>query len=558
MEDLNQFFKIPDKGLYFVSLGGIGEIGSNCYLYCCDGKWIMIDLGIAFADEKHPGIDLLVPNIDFLEKISDNVEAVIISHGHEDHAGAVAFFADKLKCPVYATNFSKLLIENRLKEFGKIDQLELLSINPNKKISFENFELEFFNTTHSIPEPYSILINTAYGKLLHTADWKIDNDPVIGGSFDSQSFKNIGDEGLLALIGDSTNADVPGFSKSESDVRDELIKIFSRYNHRIITTCFSSNIARIESITIAAKKNNRKVALIGRSLKKTIDAAIKIGLIKNLSNFIDEEEASYIPRQNLVIICTGSQGEKRSALYRIAYQSHKNISLESEDLVIFSSRDIPGNEKSINNLKNLLIRQRIEIITADDDLVHVSGHGYAEEIKKMYNWTRPYISIPVHGEFKHLVSHAKIAQSCQVPFSKILENGKCFKIAPKDPMLYGTVKTGKLIVEGKKLYDSESNFIKDRRKLSFEGLFNVSIVIYNDNTIDKNITISSIGFPDLDYSNFENKFKELFLDDFLLMNDDKKSSDTIISETIKRIVRKIIREQDLTRKPEVNSHIIRL
>ena len=254
MEDLNQFFKIPDKGLYFVSLGGIGEIGSNCYLYCCDGKWIMIDLGIAFADEKHPGVDLLVPNMNFLEKISENIEAVIISHGHEDHAGAVAFFTDKLECPVYATNFAKLLIENRLKEFGKIDQLELLSINPNKKIILENFELEFFNTTHSIPEPYSILINTSYGKLLHTADWKIDINPIIGKSFDDKPFKNIGDEGLLALIGDSTNADVPGHSRSELEVKEELIKLFSLYNNRIIITCFSSNIARMESIAVAAKK----------------------------------------------------------------------------------------------------------------------------------------------------------------------------------------------------------------------------------------------------------------------------------------------------------------
>ncbi len=300
----------------------------------------------------------------------------------------------------------------------------------NSKIKLENFSIEFITTTHSIPEPYSILITTNYGKLLHTADWKIDPNPLIGSNFNFKSFRNLADENLLALIGDSTNADIPGSSKSELDVRNELVNVFARYNNRIITTCFSSNIARIESIALAAKKNNRKVALVGRSMKKTIESAIENNFGKNLSNFINEDEISMIPRENIVIICTGSQGEKRSALYRIAYNSHKNIRLEGGDLVIFSSRDIPGNEKLINNLKNLLISQKVEIISSDDDLVHVSGHGYADEIKNMYDWTRPYISIPVHGEYKHLVAHSKLAQSAQVPFTKILENGKCLKIAP--------------------------------------------------------------------------------------------------------------------------------
>ena len=327
MHNSNHPFVFPSKGVYFVSLGGIGEIGANCYLYCCDGKWVMIDLGLAFADEKYPGIDLLVPKLDILDKLSNHLEAIIISHGHEDHAGAVAFFADKIHCPVYATGFAKSLIESRLKEFGKSDKVDLITINPKKNITLNNFKIQFISTTHSIPEPYSIIINTNYGKLLHTADWKIDSNPLLGDQFDSQAFKDLGNEGLLALIGDSTNADIPGFSKSESEVRKELSRVFSRYNQRIVTTCFSSNIARMESIAVAAKKNNRKVALVGRSMRKTIEAAVKNGFIENLSNFITEEEASYIPRENLVVICTGSQGEKRSALYRIAYNSHKHIHL---------------------------------------------------------------------------------------------------------------------------------------------------------------------------------------------------------------------------------------
>jgi len=543
------------NGVYFLSLGGIGEIGANCYLYCCDGKWIMIDLGLTFADEKFPGIDLLLPKIDFIEKISENLEAIIISHGHEDHAGAVAFFADKIMCPVYATGFARTLIENRLREFDSLDKINLSTINNN--IELQNFELNFINTTHSIPETNAISIKTKYGTLLHTADWKIDNNPTLGKPIDKNAFIELGNEGLLALIGDSTNADVPGFSKSEYEVREELIKVFSRYNNRIVISCFSSNIERIESISIAAKKNNRKVVLAGRSMKKTINAAIENDIIDQDSNFISEEEAAFIPKENLVVICTGSQGEKKSALYRIAYNSHRHIHLESEDLVIFSSRDIPGNEKTINNLKNLLIRQKVEILTSDNDLVHVSGHGYAEEIKKMYEWTKPYISIPIHGEEKHLLAHAQLAQASQVPFTKILENGKCIKLAPEEPEIKGLIDTGKLIVEGKNLYDSESNFIKDRRKYSFDGIFMVSIIINEDLSINKNIKISSNGLPEFNSDNFIDQFKENFIAEYMKMNTDQKSSDDIISELIKKLIRQKTKLL-FSKKPEVKSHIIRI
>ena len=553
----NSLFEIPKEGIYFMSLGGIGEIGANCYLYCCDGKWIMIDLGLTFADEKFPGIDLLLPKIDFIEKISNSLEAIVISHGHEDHAGAVAFFADKINCPVYATGFAKSLIKNRLKEFGSLDKIDLRVFNSAENIKLKNFNLSFINTTHSIPEPCAIVINTKYGNLLHTADWKIDKKPTIGESINVNLFKKIGNEGVLALIGDSTNADVPGFSKSEGEVRVELIKVFSRYNKRIVITCFSSNIARMESIAIAAKKNGRKIALVGRSMKKTIEAAIENNIIKEISNFITEEEAAFIPSENLVVICTGSQGEKRSALYRIAYNSHRHIHLEKNDLVIFSSRDIPGNEKSISNLKNLLIRQKIEIITADDDLVHVSGHGYAEEIKQMYNWTRPMISLPVHGEPSHLLAHSLLAKSCQVPITKILENGKCIKLAPNDPEIYGFVETGKLIVEGKNIYDSESNFIKDRRRFSFEGLVLVTILINEDKTVSKNIKISSNGLPSYDENHLLSDFKLNFMQDYPQLSLEKKSSDTIIKGLIKKSIRISLKNQ-LLKKPEVKSHIIRI
>ncbi len=552
----NNDVKMYKKGLYFLSLGGIGEIGANCYLYCCDGNWIMIDLGLSFADEKFPGVDLLVPKINFLDDIKNNLEAIIISHGHEDHAGAVAYLADKIECPVYATGFPKLLIENRLKEFGKLGSINLVELDSSKNLSLKNFNLKFIDTTHSIPQPQAIVIETKYGNLLHTADWKIDNQPTLGRSFDKKKFIDIGNEGLLALIGDSTNADVPGFSLSEDQVKDELNQVFSRYINRIVVTCFSSNIARIINIVNAAKKNNRKIALIGRSMKKNIEAAVKSNLINDADIFISEEEASLIPKENLVIICTGSQGEKKSALYRIAYNSHRNIHLEKDDVVIFSSRDIPGNEKSINSLKNLLTRQKVEIITADDDLVHVSGHGYAEEIKQMYNWTKPFISIPVHGESMHLESHKKISESSQVPITKVLQNGKCLKIAPGDCSVVDHIETGKLIVEGKYLYDSESDFIRDRRKYSYEGIAMLSLVINKDFSIDNNIQLSLIGLPDNEKDYIIDEFKIEFIEKYLKLNQDQKSSDQNIIDLTKKIL-KFVFKNILQKKPEIKIHLIR-
>ena len=549
-------YEYTKKGLFFLSLGGIGEIGANCYLYGCDGKWIMIDLGLSFADEKFPGIELLVPNINFIDVIGENLEALIISHGHEDHAGALAYLANKIKCPVYATSFAKLLIENRLTEFGLLDKIKIKELNPKKKLEFKNFDLKFINTTHSIPQTTSIVISTSYGKLLHTADWKIDETPTLGENFDKDRFKELGNDGLLALIGDSTNAIVPGSSESELEVKKELVEIFKRYNKRIVVTCFSSNIERMKNIIYAAKINNRKIVLIGRSMKKNIDAAFKSNFIDDMSFFISEEEASLLPKEKVVIICTGSQGEKRSALYRIAYNSHKYINLEMDDVVIFSSKDIPGNEKSINNLKNLLIRQKVEILTSEDDLVHVSGHGNAEEIKKMYNWTRPYISIPVHGEPMHLDAHKKISQSCQVPLTKILDNGKCLKIAPGEPEIKTEIETGKLIVEGKNLYDSNSNFIQERRKFSFEGLILVSIIINEDFSVHKNIKLSAKGLPEFDQEEILLQFKSVFLDSYIKFSSDQKSSDQTIKDLVKRILRQLIKKYS-QKKPEVDVHIFR-
>ncbi|MBI28690.1 MAG: MBL fold hydrolase [Pelagibacteraceae bacterium] len=545
------------KGLYFLPVGGVGEIGANCYLYCCDDSWIMIDLGISFADDQYPGIDLLVPRLDILDYLKNKLKAIIISHAHEDHAGALSYFTDKIKCPIYATNFACNMIKQKMKENKKIDSIKLKKIDINKSLKFKNFELDFISTTHSIPEPYAIRIKTSYGNILHTADWKIDDKPVIGNKFDSTPFTKLGDEGVLALIGDSTNAQISGYSKSENEVNKHLPKLFSRYSGRIVITCFSSNIARIKSIINAAKENNRKVSIAGRSIDRTIEAARQSGYFDEIESIIHEDKLKYVSKEELVIICTGSQGEKRSALYRMAYNSHQHIKLENGDVVIFSSRDIPGNEKSINNLKNLIIRQKVDIVTGDEEMVHVSGHGYADELKDMYQWTRPYVAVPVHGEYLHLVEHAKIAQSCQVPVTKILDNGLLLKIAPNKPEIIEKIDTGKMVVEGKNIYNSESDFIRERKKYSYDGIFMVTLLLHKDKSIDKNITITQYGLAIDNMKNIIDNFKLEFTNQYINLKKEKKFDDSHIQALSKKVIRSYF-NREYKKKPEVQTHIIHI
>ena len=553
--EINLYNSETKKGLFFLPIGGVGEIGSNCYLYCCDDSWMMIDLGVSFADEKYPGIDILVPKLDFIEEIKNKLCGIIISHAHEDHSGAISYFAHKINCPIYASNFAYNLIMKRLSGYKSSNKIEINKIDITKTLKLKNFKLSFIKTTHSIPEPYAIKINTKYGNILHTADWKIDENPIIGNSIDSNHFSKLGDEGVLALVSDSTNADTKGYSGSENEVKKHLVKLFSRYNRRIVITCFSSNIARLESIAFAAKKNNRKVAIVGKSIDRTIEAAKESGYLNSIDKFIPQDETQFVPKENIVIICTGSQGEKRSALYRIAYNAHQHVSLERGDVVIFSSRDIPGNEKSINNLKNLLIKKNIEIISGDDELVYVSGHAYAEEFKQLYQWIRPYISIPVHGEPIHMIEHAKIAESCQVPITKILDNGSLFKLAPDKPNVIKKIDTGKMIVEGQNIYSSESDFIKQRIKYSYDGIVMITLLIKKDFSINENIIISQYGLPLDNLDKLIENYKLEFVNEFTRMNNEKKGSDNIIKDLSKKIVRKYCR-QKIDKKPEVLTHVI--
>src|ERR1700741_268589 len=407
--------------LFFVSLGGAGEIGMNLNLYCYAGDWLILDCGVTFGDDSQPGLEVVMPDPAFIVEKRDRLLGIVATHAHEDHIGAIPYLWTQLRCPVWATPFTASLLRAKLAEAGLADRVKIKVVPMSGRFMIGSFDLERITLTHSIPEPNAVALRTPVGTVLHTGDWKFDPDPLIGPTADEAALRKLGDEGVLALIGDSTNALRPGTSGSEADLRRSLIDLIGRYDARVALACFASNVARLETIARAAAVHGREVALVGRSLWRIDKAARENGYLADLPRFLTEDEAGYIPRDRIVLICTGSQGEPRAALSRIARNDHPHVMLEPGDVVIFSSRIIPGNEKAINRLQNALVRLGVEIVTEEDDFVHVSGHPARDEVVRMYQRVRPQIAIPVHGEPRHLIAHSQLAGECQVPQPPVIQ-----------------------------------------------------------------------------------------------------------------------------------------
>ncbi|HET6223250.1 MAG TPA: ribonuclease J, partial [Dongiaceae bacterium] len=414
----------------FLALGGAGEIGMNLNLYGHAGKWLMIDLGVTFGDDATPGIEVIMPDIGFIEERRRDLAGLVLTHAHEDHIGAVPYLWPRLGCPIFATPFTASLVREKLREVGLAQAAPITEIPMSGRFSVGPFELELVTLTHSIPEPNAVVIRTKFGTLLHTGDWKLDPEPLVGPLADEAALRRLGDEGVLAMICDSTNALVHGQSGSEGEVRESLQELVGRLPGRIAVACFASNVARVETIARVAAAHDRQVALVGRSLWRITEAARENGYLADIPPFITEHDIGYLPRDKALLICTGSQGEPRSALARIARDDHPTVSLEKGDTVIFSSRIIPGNERSIGELQNGLVRLGVEIITERDHFVHVSGHPARDELLAMYQWVRPRIAIPVHGEARHLRAHARLAESGQVGQALVIENGDVVRLAP--------------------------------------------------------------------------------------------------------------------------------
>ncbi len=494
---MNKINNILDGGgFYFSPMGGSEEFGVNFNLYVCDGEYLIIDCGIGFADDRYPGIDLLLPDPSFIEQNKDKLAGIVITHAHEDHVGAVAYLWERLQCPIYATPFTACVLRKKLEQEGIFDaHINVIEQNNSFEIG-DGFSVKFIPVSHSIPDASSMLIKTKYGNIIHSGDWNLDQDPIIGIKTEAQAFESIGDGGVLAYIGDSTNSQVSGYAGSENDVAKGLEAEISRHKKgKIFVTMFASNIGRIISIARAAQKNERSVALVGRSLHRMVGVAMECGYMDGLPDFLEEEDIEHISDDNLVIIVTGSQGEHRAALARISRSDHRRVSLNRGDTVIFSSRAIPGNERTISAIKNNLSAAGVNMVTPRDtkNLIHVSGHPCKDEVISMLEWLRPTCVIPVHGERQQLDAQGQIANDLNVDHVIVPNNGSVIRLAPDVPKIVGTIETGLLAVDQRRIIPATHQSITARRKLQYSGAVHASLVLDNNLELLGNIKIDTVG-----------------------------------------------------------------
>ena len=464
------------KDLLFLPLGGSGEIGMNLNLYGHDGAWLMVDLGITFSDPWLPGVDVIMPDPTFIADRRSDLAGLVLTHAHEDHLGAVPHLWSRLRCPIYATAFTATVLRAKLVEAGLIDQVELIEVPLSGSFSVGPFEIELVTLTHSIPEPNAVVIRTAAGTVLHTGDWKLDPEPLIGDDYDEAALRALADEGVLAMVCDSTNAMVEGESGSEGEVLDNLGDLIGGLPNRVAVACFATNVARLQTVMQVAASHGRRVALVGRSMHRIVAAARDNGYLSDLAPLISDKDVGYLPRNEVLLLCTGSQGEPRSALWRIARGEHPEILLEAGDAAVFSSRVIPGNEKSISALQNDLVLQGVKVITDRDHAIHVSGHPAREELTRMYQWVRPEVAIPVHGEPRHLAEHAELARACQVPEAIVGHNGAMIRLAPGRAKIIAEVPAGRLALDGERLVPADSKIFAGRRKLAQAGCALITVV----------------------------------------------------------------------------------
>ena len=472
----------PGNELLFLALGGSDEIGMNVNLYGCQGKWVMVDLGITFSNSEYPGTELILPDLEFIEERSKDLLGIVLTHGHEDHIGAVPYLAAELGVPLYATPFTAALIRGKLQEQGLIDEVELNIIPMGGSFELGPFGFQLMPLAHSILEMSACLITTPYGRVFHTGDWKLDEEPVIGQPSTEEQLTKVGDEGILALVCDSTNAFNNDDSGSEGSVYADLLKSVTEARGRVLVTTFASNAARLETLGNVAKAANRKLCFAGRSLHRIIEASQSVGYLKNLPETIDMEQVDSLPRNQVMVVATGGQGEARAALARIAAGNHP-VKLEQGDTVIFSSKQIPGNEVAIGVIMNQLARSNILTVTEKQAHVHVSGHPGRPELAALYDWIRPDMLIPVHGERRHMAEQARFGLSEGIPKAIVQSNGDVIRLAPKGPQKIGEERTGRLILDGDVIIPADGDTINQRRRLSWYGMITVAIAVDGDNNL---------------------------------------------------------------------------
>ena len=541
--------------LAFLPLGGTGEIGMNLNLYRCDGQWLAIDCGIGFGGNELPEADVIMPDPAFIAERRDKLLGLVITHAHEDHVGAVAHLWRQLRCPVYATPFTAAVLRRKLTEAHLVNDVKINVIPPGGSFELGPFRLQFLRVAHSTPEAQGLAIRTPYGTIVHTGDWKLDPHPLVGPPTDEAAFSALGDEGVLAMICDSTNALVEGHSGSEGDVRRSLATLIKSIEGRIAVTCFASNVARVESVAIAARDAGRSVALVGRSLRNLETAARESGYLSTIPQFVSEDGANDVPDNNLLILITGSQGEARSALARVAADTHPSIALGEGDTVIFSSRMIPGNEKAIGAVQDNLVRRGVRVMTDDDHMVHVSGHPARDELRRLYRLVRPQYSVPVHGEWRHLTAHASLAQELGAT-PLMLENGDILSLFPGKPAVTDSAPVGRLALDGNRLVPMEGEVLAARRRMLFNGLVLASVAVDQEGILLGAPKISAPGLFEPEDPESERVTRE-FAASFEGLPASLRLDDGALLDSARAALRRALGRR-LQKRPLVDVHLLRV
>ena len=546
----------------FCPLGGSGEIGMNMNLFAYgnpeDRKWIIVDIGVTFADDSVPGIDLIYPDPGYIVDKKDDLLGLVLTHAHEDHIGAIAHIWPKLLCNIYATPFTSVLIKEKFKE-KKIDignKLKIVELNG--KIQLGPFKVEFVTLTHSILEPNGLKISTPVGNILHTGDWKCDHDPLIGQNINSKRLKEIGKEGVISMICDSTNVFSAGRAGSESDVRKNMLKVIERIKKKIIVTSFASNVARMETVFFCAEKVGRQISLVGRSMHRIYKAARQCGYLNNVIEPIDSRDAKNFPPEKIIYLCTGSQGEPMGAMKRISNNTHPDVFLEKGDTVIFSSKIIPGNEKKLYKLHNELVKEGVEVVSEETDYIHVSGHPNREDLKDMYNWIKPKSVIPVHGEHRHMLEHINFAKEMKVEHPIKVENGDIVRLYPGNkPKVFDKAPYGRLYVDGSIPVEEESQSIKERKNISINGFIEATILIKSSGNIYEKPLLTFKGLPIFEKEEFQYGLQEEIEKTVKTFSLKNKKQESNLIDALKITCRKFTKEKT-GKKPLTNINLVRI
>ncbi len=541
--------------LAFLPLGGTGEIGMNLNLYRSNGQYLAIDCGIGFGGAAHPEVEVMMPDPAFIAERRERLLGLVITHAHEDHVGAVAHLWRQLRCPIFATPFAASVLRRKLGEVGLQTEAKVTIVQPGGSFQLGPFGLQFIRMAHSIPESQALAIRTKAGIVLHTGDWKLDAEPLVGPRSDEAALSALGDEGVLAMVCDSTNAMVEGESGSEGDVRRALADLIAGLRGRVAVTCFASNVARFESIALAARDAGRSVALVGRSLRNMDASARETGYLKGIPAFLSEDDAEDVSDDNLLMIVTDSQGEPRSALARIAMDQHPRIALGEGDTVVFSSRVIPGNERAIGTVQDNLVRRGVHLITDRDHLTHVSGHPARDELKRLYALVRPKYSVPVHGEFRHLSAHAELARELQIK-PILLEDGDVLSLAPGVPEVVDSAPVGKLVLDGTRLVPLQGGVMAARRRLLFNGVAVASMAVDQSGHLIGKPRISAPGLyeqDDAELVRIGGEFTRAIED----LAASLRRDDDLFTEAAKTALRRVLGKR-LTKRPMVDVHLMRV